>query len=191
MVGIIGDPVGHSLSPVIHNAAFQALDLDWVYVAFPVRAGEGAQAATAMRTLGLSGLSVTMPHKAAMVGQLDRLGPVAARLGVVNTLSWAGPVQGGVLVGDSTDGPGFLEALVEDEGFEPAGRGVLVLGGRWSGTGRDPGPRGRRRPIRRGGRPHGGRPQSLALRWPGNGVGPSHRATSKPSEGSCRRRSSS
>ena len=128
MVGIIGDPVGHSLSPVIHNAAFRALDLDWVYVAFPVRAGDGAQAVAAMRTLGLAGLSVTMPHKAAMVGQLDRLGPVAARLGVVNTLSWAGPVQGGVLVGDSTDGPGFLEALVEDEGFEPAGRDVLVLG---------------------------------------------------------------
>lgn len=128
VVGIIGDPVRHSLSPVIHNAAFRALDLDWVYVAFPVLGGKGAGAVAAMRTLGLSGLSVTMPHKATIVGELDRLGPVAARLGVVNTLSWAGPVQDGLLVGDSTDGPGFLASLVEDEGFEPSGRRALVLG---------------------------------------------------------------
>ena len=86
---MIGDPIHHSLSPALHNAAFHALGLDWVYVAFPVAAGQGAAAVAAMRALHLAGLSVTMPHKADVVAGLDRLGPTAARLGVVNTI--AGP----------------------------------------------------------------------------------------------------
>ncbi len=62
LAGVIGDPVRHSLSPAIHNAGFAALGLDWVYVALPVPAGGGAAAVDAMRTLGIDGLSVTMPH---------------------------------------------------------------------------------------------------------------------------------
>jgi shikimate dehydrogenase len=125
VAGVIGDPVGHSLSPALHNAAFAALGLDWVYVAFPVPAGSGAEAVVAMRVLGLAGLSVTMPHKADVVAALDRLGPTAAALGVVNTISWA---SGADLVGDSTDGDGFLDALVGDDGFDPTGRRCVVLG---------------------------------------------------------------
>ena len=124
VAGVIGDPVRQSLSPALHNAAFSELHLDWVYVAFPVAAGNGRAAVDAMRRLGLAGLSVTMPHKADVVAGLDRLGPTAARLGVVNTISWAGDE----LVGDSTDGPGFIDALRGDDGFDPAGRKCVVLG---------------------------------------------------------------
>jgi shikimate dehydrogenase len=124
VAGVIGDPVGHSLSPVLHNAAFAALGLDWVYVAFPVPAGQGTAAVAAVRALGLSGLSVTMPHKADVARAVDRLTPVAARLGVVNTVLAAG----GEIVGDSTDGAGFVDALRADEGWDPSGRRCVVLG---------------------------------------------------------------
>jgi shikimate dehydrogenase len=118
----------HSLSPALHNAAYEALGVDWVYVAFPVPAGRGAAAVAAMRALRLAGLSVTMPHKADVVAGVDRLGPTAARLGVANTVSWAAGRDGAELVGDSTDGAGFLEALRGDDGFDPAERNCVVLG---------------------------------------------------------------
>jgi shikimate dehydrogenase len=122
-VGIIGDPVGHSRSPAMHNAAFDALGLDWVYVAFPVARGHGAAAVRAVTTLGLAGLNVTMPHKADAAAACDDLAPEAAALGAVNTVVNAN----GTLAGHSTDGDGFLRA-VEDEGVKVAGLGVLVIG---------------------------------------------------------------
>lgn len=124
VVGVIGDPVGHSLSPVIHNAAFEALGLDWVYAAFPVPSGRGAAAVEAVRTLGLAGLNVTMPHKADVAAAVDRLSPVAKLLGAVNTVYRSGSD----LWGESTDGAGFIDALRNDEGFDPGGRRVVVLG---------------------------------------------------------------
>jgi shikimate dehydrogenase len=124
VVGIIGDPVDHSLSPVLHNAALAALDLDWVYLAFPVSRGEVGPAMVGFRALGLAGLSVTMPHKAAVAGVVDRLSVTGERLGAVNTV-----VRRGVeLVGESTDGDGFVAALRTDEGWDPAGRRCVVLG---------------------------------------------------------------
>src|SRR5437899_2992567 len=125
VAAVIGSPVRHSLSPVIHNAAFAALDLDWAYVAFEVEAGAGARAVDAMRVLGLRGLSVTMPHKADVAGAVDRLTPTAEALGAVNTVAW-GPRL--ALVGDNTDGPGFIDAVRIDEGFDPVGRRALVVG---------------------------------------------------------------
>lgn len=127
VAGVIGDPVEHSLSPVLHNAAFAALGIDWVYVAFHVAAGQGAQAVTAMRTLDLAGLSVTMPHKAEAAAAVDVLGPVASELRVVNTVSWSRSTTDAHLLGESTDGAGFLDALA-DEGFDPAGAPCTVLG---------------------------------------------------------------
>jgi shikimate dehydrogenase len=124
VAGVIGTPIRHSLSPVLHNAAFRALDLDWVFLAFEVEAGEGVAAVAAMRTLGIEGLSVTMPHKADVLPALDKLSPTAERLGAVNTITR----QGGRLLGESTDGPGFLDALRLDEGFDPAGKRAVVLG---------------------------------------------------------------
>ena len=123
VAGVIGSPVAHSLSPVLHNAAFHALGLDWVYAAFDVPEGEGATAVAAMRTLGIAGLSVTMPHKQAAAAAADRVTPVAEALGAANTLTW----QGDEVVADSTDGQGLLDALA-DEGFDPAGQRCAVLG---------------------------------------------------------------
>lgn len=124
VVGVIGDPVTHSLSPVIHNAAFGHLGLDWVYVAFPVARGRGAAAVGAARDLGLGGLNVTMPHKADVAAGCDDLSADAAALGAVNTVVIR---PDGTALGDSTDGAGFLAAVAGD-GIALAGRRVLVLG---------------------------------------------------------------
>lgn len=124
VAAVIGDPVEHSLSPVLHNAAFAALSLDWVYVALPVAAGQVGAAIAGMRSLGLAGLSVTMPHKAAVAAEMDELSPTATQLGVVNTVMR----RGSVLVGDSTDGAGLLAALLADHRWQPAGRRCVVLG---------------------------------------------------------------
>lgn len=124
IAGVIGDPVRHSLSPVLHNAAFRACDLDWAYLAFEVAEGDVPAAMEGMRVLGVDGLNVTMPHKAAAAAAVDRLTAVAEALGSVNTVLR----QGRVLVGDNTDGAGFLDALRSDEGFDPGGRRVVVIG---------------------------------------------------------------
>lgn len=125
VAGVIGDPIGHSLSPTIFNAAFEATGLDWVYLAFPTAAGQAEAAVGAMPVLGLSALTVTMPHKAAVIPALDRVTPVAERLGSVNAI-W--PTADGLL-GDSTDGPGFIDSLRLDEGFDPTGARCVILGG--------------------------------------------------------------
>jgi shikimate dehydrogenase len=124
VVGVIGDPVRHSLSPALHNAAFAALGLDWVSLAFavPPAALEGALAGA--RALGIRGLSVTMPHKAAVAARMDRLSPTAERLGAVNCVV----VEPDGLAGDNTDGEGFLAALRRGAGFDPSGRRCLVVG---------------------------------------------------------------
>ena len=123
VAGVIGDPVEHSLSPALHNAALVDLGLDWAYLAFPVPAGRAQTAVAAMVDLGIRGLSVTMPHKAGAAQACDRLSPVAERLGVVNTVTNVGSE----LVGDSTDGPGFVDSLI-DQGWSPEGKRCLVLG---------------------------------------------------------------
>jgi shikimate dehydrogenase len=124
VAAVIGDPVEHSLSPVLHNAAFAALGLDWVYVALPVARGQVAGAIAGVRALGVSGLSVTMPHKGPVAAEMDQLSLTASRLGAVNTVTR----RGAELVGDSTDGEGFLAALRLDEGWDPAGKRCAVLG---------------------------------------------------------------
>jgi shikimate dehydrogenase len=124
VVGIIGDPVRHSQSPAMHNAAFAALGLDWVYVAFPVPAGRGGEAVAAVSALGLAGLNVTMPHKGDAARACHQLTPEAAALGAVNTVVAS---DDGVVLGTSTDGEGFLRA-VADEGLDIGGRTCVVVG---------------------------------------------------------------
>lgn len=123
VAGIIGDPVAHSRSPAIHNAAYADLDLDWVYVAFPVPAGQASAALHGMRALGIRGLNVTMPHKREAAAACDRLSATAALLGAVNAVV----NRDGELVGESTDGEGLVRSM-RDEGVEPGGTSVLVLG---------------------------------------------------------------
>ena len=124
LAGVIGDPVRHSLSPTIHNAAFAAVDLDWAFLAFEVPLGGAAAALDAVRVLGIDGLSVTMPHKSDIAAAVDRLSPAAAALGAVNTVVR----EGSELLGENTDGAGFINALRFDEGVDPAGLRCLVGG---------------------------------------------------------------
>ncbi|MBA2327472.1 MAG: shikimate dehydrogenase [Actinobacteria bacterium] len=124
-MGVVGDPVAHSRSPAMQNAAFAALGLDWVFVAFPAPEGHGRAAVRAVLDLGIAGLNVTMPHKADAAAACDDLSTEAERLGAVNTVV-ADP-DAVRLAGHNTDGEGFLRALA-DEGIDPTGRRCLVLG---------------------------------------------------------------
>tara|TARA_B110000263_G_scaffold228448_1_gene221491 strand:- start:823 stop:1725 length:903 start_codon:yes stop_codon:yes gene_type:complete len=124
LAAVVGSPVRHSLSPTLLNAAFAATGLDWTFTAFEVAEGDLARALDGMRALGLAGLSVTMPHKAAAAESADELTDAAARLGAVNCLV----PDGSRLVGHNTDGGGFLDGLAHDAGITVEGRSVLVVG---------------------------------------------------------------
>jgi len=122
--GIFGCPVGHSLSPAMHNAAFAAAGLDYVYVPFPVAPEKLPQAVEAVRALEMAGVNVTVPHKEAVLPLLDELSEAAALIGAVNTIV----NRSGRLYGDNTDGRGFLRSLEMGPGFLPAGKTALILG---------------------------------------------------------------
>jgi shikimate dehydrogenase len=123
-VGIIGWPVAHSLSPAIHNAAFAALEMEWVYLPLPVRPGEVPGALQGLIALGFAGANVTMPHKTVAAERSHSLSDDARRLQAVNTLV----VEGDELHGHNTDAPGFDRFLRRDAGFEPRGCSALVFG---------------------------------------------------------------
>ena len=127
IAGLVGFPVGHSLSPLLQNAAFAAMDLDWCYVAFEVLPGSLDSAVAGAAALGLRGLSVTMPHKAAAARLATRHSRQVRRLGAANTLIF----QGGAVLAESCDGDGLLDDLREGASFDPAGRrcGVIGAGG--------------------------------------------------------------
>ena len=126
LVGVIGSPIAHSLSPLLHNAAFAALGLgaSWHSLAFDVAPGRAAEALEAMRRADISGLSVTMPHKADVVALVDECTEVAQRLHAVNCIV----SREGVLVGTNTDGDGFVASLARGADFTPAGRRCVVIG---------------------------------------------------------------
>lgn len=120
--GVIGNPVGHSLSPAIHNAAFQKLGLNFVYLAWQVEAI--GDAIKGLRTLGnFRGASVTIPHKVGAIPFLDHVEPTAQRIGAINTIV----AEKGELIGHNTDATGALQALREG-GVELRGRRIVVLG---------------------------------------------------------------
>jgi shikimate dehydrogenase len=120
---IIGDPVAHSLSPAMQNAAFAACGIDAVYVPLHVRPDALAAAVAGLRACGVAGWNVTVPHKEAIVPLLDELRPRARAAGAVNTV--VRTARG--LVGDNTDGVGFVAALRE-AGRAPRGAEVLAIG---------------------------------------------------------------
>lgn len=124
LFGIMGCPIEHTLSPVMHNAAFEALGIRAVYVPFPVKPEELGKATMALRALGVSGVNVTLPHKGAVIEFLDELDTSAKQVGAVNTI-----VQKNKrLYGYNTDGAGFILSLRKDGHFDPAGKKVVVLG---------------------------------------------------------------
>jgi shikimate 5-dehydrogenase len=122
-VGLIGWPVEHSVSPAMHNAAFDALGLHWRYTPLPTPPGKVKATLTKLKEQGYRGANVTVPHKQVVMPHLDETTGAARDIGAVNTIV----VQEGQLIGHNTDGDGFLAALRE-AGFEPAGRRALVLG---------------------------------------------------------------
>lgn len=124
MIGILGDPVSHSLSPRLHNAAFAALGLDYVYVPLPVRAAEVGAAVRGLAALGLRGANVTIPHKGAVLPFLDELSEEARLCAAVNTIV----VDDDGLRGYNTDVEGVRAALAAAAGAAPEGEPALVLG---------------------------------------------------------------
>ncbi len=127
LVGVLGDPVRHSLSPAMHNAALAALGLDWVYLALPVSAPDLATVVAALEALDCRGLNVTIPHKQAVAALAAELSPLAQRLGAVNTLVRR---PGGGWLGTNTDVEGFLAPLREGDwpGQRAHGQRAVVLG---------------------------------------------------------------
>jgi len=121
--GVIGDPIEHSMSPVMHNAAFEERGIDYLYIPFRVKKEELGKAIAGMRALNIRGLSVTIPHKVAVIPFLDELDPLAERIGAVNTIV----NDDEVLRGYNTDATGFLQALLE-RGIEPREKNVVILG---------------------------------------------------------------
>jgi len=121
--GVIGDPIEHTMSPVMHNAAFKKLGLDYIYIPFRVREEELGKAVDGIRALNIRGLNVTIPHKVAIMPMLDGLDPLAEKIGAVNTVVNID----GYLRGYNTDAAGFLQALLE-RGVEPKGKNAVILG---------------------------------------------------------------
>jgi shikimate dehydrogenase len=126
IVGVIGSPVAHSLSPLLHSTAFRALGLgdSWRSFAFEVAPGRAAAALGDMRRLDITGVSVTMPHKAEVAALVDDCSDVARRLGAVNCVHH----RDRVLFGANTDGEGFVASLARGAGFDPGGRRCVVIG---------------------------------------------------------------
>ena len=125
IVGIIGDPIEHSRSPQMHNAAFAKAGLDYVYVPFHVRSDDLAHAIAGFKALNVVGINVTLPHKQAVIPYLTSISREAELVGAVNTLTF---VDDGIH-GDNTDAPGVLKALEEEGDMSvPVGQEVVVLG---------------------------------------------------------------
>lgn len=120
LYGVIGDPIEHSLSPLLHNTAFQAAGVAAVMLPWRIAAEDLAGFVAAFRLLPVSGACVTIPHKERIVPLVDRVTPLAGAVGAVNTLYW----DGGDLVGHNTDVEGFLQPLAARGGFSTA----LILG---------------------------------------------------------------
>lgn len=124
IVGIIGDPIKHSRSPQIHNAAIAALGLDYVYVPFHVQPDHLGTAIEGFKAINMVGINVTIPHKQSVIPYLDEISREATLIGAVNTLIF----KAGEIVGENTDAPGFLQAMEEDGLEVPQGGAAVVIG---------------------------------------------------------------
>lgn len=124
VAAVVGSPIAHSLSPVLHNAAYASLGLDWHYVAFEVGEADFQTAVRGAAALGMRGLSVTSPCKERAASLADRRSVAARKLGAANTMSF----EGATVLADSTDGAGFLADLTEGAHFDPDGASCAVIG---------------------------------------------------------------
>ncbi|HZG60592.1 MAG TPA: shikimate dehydrogenase [Anoxybacillus sp.] len=124
LFGLIGCPVHHSMSPLMHNDAFKRTGIDAYYHAFHVEKEHLKDAVQGMRALGIAGFNVTIPHKTAIVPFLDDIDEMALQIGAVNTVV----NENGRLIGYNTDGEGFVRALCEELNIELAGKRILLIG---------------------------------------------------------------
>jgi shikimate dehydrogenase len=122
LVGIMGDPVEHSLSPPMHNAAFHQLKLDYVYVPFHVKRGNLAPAILGARNMGIKGLNLTIPHKIEVINYLDELDEAAELIGAVNTVKFTETNA----IGYNTDGFGAVKAI--EEATPVKGKKIIIIG---------------------------------------------------------------
>lgn len=123
LTGLLGSPVSHSISPMMHNEAFSQLGLDYVYLAFDVKPEQLKSAVDGLCTLNVRGFNLTMPHKTMMCSLCDKLSPAAQISRSVNTVV----NDNGVLTGHTTDGIGYMRSL-KDAGFDITGRKMTLLG---------------------------------------------------------------
>lgn len=123
LTGLLGSPVAHSISPMMHNEAFRQLDLDYVYLCFDVGTENLKTAVEGLKTIGIRGFNCTMPDKNLMCELADKLSPAAKMMGAVNTVL----NENGVLTGYNTDGVGYMQA-VKDAGYDIIGKKMTLLG---------------------------------------------------------------
>jgi shikimate dehydrogenase len=122
VLGIIGDPVGHSLSTFMHNAVFKQMNLDYVYVPFNVKKENLSDAIIGAKGLNIAGLNVTIPHKINVINQMDEIDPITKMIGAVNTIKF----KNGLAIGYNTDGIGAIKGLQETISLED--KKVIILG---------------------------------------------------------------
>lgn len=123
MFGVIGDPIGHSMSPAMHNDLFQLYNIDASYLPFQVLKDDLETAVKGLKALGASGFNVTIPHKTAIMPYLDKIDPLAQAIGAVNTVK----NENGMFIGYNTDGPGFVKGL-EGLAADLEERSALIIG---------------------------------------------------------------
>ena len=131
IVGIFGYPIEHTFSPLMHNAAFSALGLDYCYIPFEVQPKDLKSAVEGIRALNIRGVNITVPHKEAVIKYLDELSKEAKLIGAVNTIE----NRGGKLIGHNTDGRGFIKSLWDDAKTRVKGKSVLLVGAGGAGKG--------------------------------------------------------
>src|SRR5262245_33315126 len=124
LVGVLGYPVAENPTCVMQEAAFAALNLQWRYLTLEVKPEALPDAIRGVRALGMQGINLTIPHKVAVLPLLDEISPDAALIGAVNTVRR----DGARLIGENTDGKGFLRGVREEAGIDPAGKRIVVLG---------------------------------------------------------------
>ena len=124
LVGVLGQPVAENPTCVMQEAAFAALGLPWRYLTIEVEPAALPDAIRGVRAFRMRGINLTIPHKVTVLPLLDEISPDAAKIGAVNTVRR----EGNRLIGENTDGKGFLRGLREEVGIDPAGKHVLVLG---------------------------------------------------------------
>lgn len=124
LICLMGHPVGHSKSPIMHNKELEKIDCDAVYTAVDIDPMNLKDAVSGFKAMGFLGANVTIPHKQSVMEYVDGLTDEAKNIGAVNTLYF----EDGKLIGDNTDGRGFIISLMKDGGFDPKGKKVLILG---------------------------------------------------------------